>query len=791
MKRADVFSFCWLALVSAVTLGATACGRWGNSVPIGGAGWGGGDASVDGGGGSTTIVGVDTSLTVAPASLRFVLAPSADASQTQTVKVTFKGDGVVAGYPTGVTPAPWLTVQQIGAVAGDTVSFALTARTSDALERGEHRTSVRFATGKLAPGADLSQATDVIFVDVAVRLTVAVGIEPAEIFLAVIDGSGETPALPGGGAFSLNGTSAWTATSDAPWLTLGRARGTAPSQLPFAVNASGLEVGVHVANVEVRSDGRTAKATVTLSVTAPELTTSVDELAFTVDAATTRAQLSRSLVVSDEIGGKDPKRAASWKVQSIDAPWLVPTDVVPASGRTSPPAAVAVTLDPARIEALANGDLAGTLTLSYLTEDGQAHTTTVKLSLHLSLPRVQWVAPYVVYAGQEPEVIVRGTGFDGAAGRSVVFGETAATKPTMVSDTELRVTCPVLAPGEVTVQIPNALGLPAARSRLVVRAAGALPAAALEVVGRKWRLVFDDERQVLYGVDIDRASLARVALRGNTWAVLPPFPVEKLQDAALSTDGRSLVMATDGAGIFELDLTDTNASPRRVIADGSLFSSLAFTNHGVAIVTTSAHGSGNTPVFSYDVLSKRLSPLTIAGHDYGLYAARAYASGDGRRVLLSQNGLSPPPGLVEFDAAVDATSETPIHRNILRVALNRDASRMIVDGVVYDQSYNPLGKLGDDLHELRVLLSPDGQRAYASRYEERDGTAKPADYVVYDLKSPPDTANVYPLLSTIALSPLLKESPDNYYSPLMTLSGDGLTMFIWGGTAVQIVPLSP
>ena len=156
----------------------TAC-RSGGGAP---GGPGANDAGTGGAAGAPSAVGssdaggvagggAPTSISALPDSLTFALDNVQRTRESQTVTIDLVGDGVVAGYAAGVTPPTWLTVAQSGLVTTTAVMFALTVDAS-LLPVGEYATSVRFATGRLPPSGDIAQATDVVFADVAVVLSV-------------------------------------------------------------------------------------------------------------------------------------------------------------------------------------------------------------------------------------------------------------------------------------------------------------------------------------------------------------------------------------------------------------------------------------------------------------------------------------------------------------------------------------------------------------------------------------------------------------------------------------------
>ena len=746
-------------------------------------------------GGAGCSDSASTAIRAEPTSVAFVV--QAGTSQSQVVTITFRGDGVVAGYAPGVPQASWLTVTTAPVTqTPTTATFTLTAAAPTVVSAVKETTSVRFVTGRLPADGNAANATGLVYTDVAVSMTtINFQASPLSLALNGVAGSLAEPTPADARGFTLSSSIpsvlpgspagpsvAWTATSDQPWLTLVQSSGVTPSTLSFRVSAAGLGAGTHVANVSVHdtTDDLTLSLPVTLTLTSPVLTVTPSVLDFSVDAATTPEQLALPLVISDETNGA---AALSWRLDSVDVPWIA--NVTPASGSSAAPGAgpVTVGLSAHELESVPNGDHTGTIAFDYVGPGGQAALARVTVRLHLHLPRVSWVAPYVVSVGDRYELIVRGDGLSGIAGQPLMFGTAPVSGATVIGDGELRVGSPDLPAGEVPVGIPNRLGIAAGSARLLIKAAGPLPAGAIAISGDKARIFYDDERGVLYGVDTAASRVDRLALQQGAWAVLPPITVPKLQDAALSPDGVTMVMVTLGAGIYELNLTGAGAAPMLAVATDTLFSSIAFSNHDVAVLTTTLMGSGQTPLYTYNTTYGRAVTTPVAGSGFGLFIARAFASGDGRRILLTQTGLSPPPALVGFDSSTDQTFQTPIMRNISQATINRDGSRFVVDGdAVYDGAFNQLGHLSG---ELRVAISPDGNRAYGYTFDPQSGA--PVGVAVHDLSEAPDGAGAFPVVAVLPLPGL--SAAGDLAPPALTLSRDGLTLFVWGSASVQILPL--
>jgi glucose/arabinose dehydrogenase len=142
-----------------------------------------------------------------------------------------------------------------------------------------------------------------------------------------------TVSNTGGGALS------FTASDDAPWLTLTPASGSAPADLTAAVNVSGLSAGTYTATVTVTAAGvsgspKTIPVTLTVSPPQPPaLSVSPASLSFSaIEGAA--APPAQNLAVSNTGGG-----SLSFTT-SDDSSWLAAT---PASGTAPATVSVAVT----------------------------------------------------------------------------------------------------------------------------------------------------------------------------------------------------------------------------------------------------------------------------------------------------------------------------------------------------------------------------------------------------------------------------------------------------------------
>lgn len=223
------------------------------------------------------------------------------------------------------------------------------------------------------------------------------------------------------------------------------------------------------------------------------------------------------------------------------------------------------------------------------------------------------VTPRVVPANAAGTVILRGAAFTGAT--SVNFGSSAAASMTVVSDTEIDVSYPPLAPGAYPVTI-NSGGINY-NATLVAVAPLALSAVLISppTSGLPTGIEYDPQRAALF-VSVAQASpnfeLQRYAFDENTSTWGPPtqISIPNLVQFHLSPDGShllALVQSTSSqASMVELDpvsLQQTNSTPINT-SDACGF---ALANDGNGIVGNCS--PSQTPGFVFGTFSHTLSPM--------------------------------------------------------------------------------------------------------------------------------------------------------------------------------------
>jgi len=553
------------------------------------------------------------------------------------------------------------------------------------------------------------------------------------------------------------------------WLSVPPS-GTAPGTLTVGVGTTNLAPGTYTATLNVVSTAtRTVSIGVTYLVGSSSLTLNPSSLAFTIDSASVAAALTKSV----NVGASGA--SLNWTAASSQ-PWVT---VSPSSGSSG--TTVSVSLVPARIDALDPGMRSATVTFSYTPPGGGPTSTPLAVSLNLLLPRVRSVTPYVATSGTRREVILRGLGFNNAAGAAVKFGSgPAVSSYTVVRDSEIRVTHPELTANSYRVSIANQLNLVRSTADLVVVDAPGYSATTIAypnpTAKQALNIAYDAQRKaLLVGVAYPSAGqsgdIFRYTFSGSAWSATPAStPVSAFRDMALSLDGTKLIAVSE-LSINQLD-PSTLAAGTRTSAPFSppfFLSGVALANDGNGVVTTGTQGGGSTNVYQYSVGGGSFSaPIG------SLFSAVGGASADGSRALFVQ-GSSPPQNVFQYTASNSAFSSVglALAQALRGPVLDRSATRIVLNGsLVYDANFQQLGKIPDS---LAVVLSVNGSKAY--------GYSSGTQLHTYNLNSTLDTNGFFP---EIGSGTTLAGDPGS--NPVMTMSPDGGSLFIAGADAIVVVP---
>ena len=444
----------------------------------------------------------------------------------------------------------------------------------------------------------------------------------------------------------------------------------------------------------------------------------------------------------------------------------------------------------------ATGQLPGSpqiVTVSYL----------VKSSVH-----AETVMPHVATANQSGKVVIRGTGFVGNNVNKVAFGITDAVAFTVVGDTEIRATYPVLAASTYNVNLANASGAVPFSGKLAVvtpktYAAGTLayPSTPQQTLAVK----YDAEREAVLiaasyydGFNFNTASrvgnqILRYQFANGVFGALTTKVIPLLQD--LAPDGAELIAVTD-TELIHLDPVTLAEIRRSTATPGFLpvyFKEVVVTNDGNALLTTGLNGSGDTTTYLYPLSQ---SQFLATNHSCNYFASPG-VSADGSLAVFIQGGVSPTPPLCSYDASSGAFAVLPITANQFqctgsgmgtcrRPSLDASGSRIaVIDSSftvsIYDRTSTLLGLLPGTAGA--VAFSPDSARAYTF---DSSGSLR-----TFDLTLP----SVSGKFQEIGMGTALAGSPGPdtaMFTPSavvrLTTSPDGRTLFFAGGNQLVIQP---
>lgn len=447
-----------------------------------------------------------------------------------------------------------------------------------------------------------------------------------------------------------------------------------------------------------------------------------------------------------------------------------------------------VTVTPPTPASLGAGNFTGAVAISayYCADAGCSRveagpSRTASVTYRVS-PIVTDVAPSAAIAGTTATVVIRGNGFNAFPPQAVNFGATAGTAITIVSDTEIRATYPALAAGTYPIAL-SATTHPepmTSEAQLVVVEPQAFTAQALPWPATPTRIhsiEYDTRRRALVAAtDAGGGQLVRFAFDGAAWQTTS-VTIPALRDAALTTDGQQLLTISDSSAtvVDPASLALGTAITAPSLPTGSYLSSLAFLNTNQALITTATGAYTASPLYNFVTRTAALSQQSSQFYNGAIQGAKNQA-------LLALTQTDPTaatvPALYLASAATNSITASGItlNQNAVPAALDRDASRIVLNGVsVYDATAALLGTL--PATTAAVALSPDGKTAYTY-----DTTADAL--LRFDVSTAVDAGGAFTAVGTPV--PLFA-APGGGLS--MLVSDDGATLFIAGVAQLVIQPV--
>ncbi|NOT95058.1 MAG: choice-of-anchor D domain-containing protein [Nitrospira sp.] len=292
---------------------------------------------------SAPAVSTNPAIGTSPTSLSFTAQQGSSNPSTQTLNISNTGGGTLSWSASD--SMAWLSLSPASGTGAGAVTLSVT---TGALTAGSYTGTVILS----ATGAS-SVTVPVTFTVTAAPLAPAIGASPASFSFTAQVGSNpatQTLTISNTGGGTLN----WTASDNAPWLTLSTASGTGNSPTTLTVNTAALTAGSHNALITLSAPGATSVTlpvalTVTAAPVPPAIGVSPISLSFTAQQGGANPA-TQALAISNTGGG-----TLTWTA-SDDAAWL---SVSPASGTGNGPATVTAILG-----TLATGTHTGTITLS-------------------------------------------------------------------------------------------------------------------------------------------------------------------------------------------------------------------------------------------------------------------------------------------------------------------------------------------------------------------------------------------------------------------------------------------
>lgn len=352
-----------------------------------------------GGGGGTS--GPAYSLDITPASLSFSAEQYGPLPPTKTLSITYKGDGLVVGYPIGIPEPGWLSVQLTSSTTSTaTLSVQLTGTT---MPPGSYATTFRVVTGK-------SDGSQIVTRDIPITCQVTEGIHSLTGSLAFTSDEGQAPAAQTLSLASGKLPFSWSLAVEplhggpTDWLVLPSTSGTSQtSPAAVQVRAEARPQGSYSATVVVKDAAGQERSRVPVTYQAYGVYTLTGTFMAQITESARLADLELPLAIQSRL---DAAMGAgrTWQITS-NQPWLT---VSPASGNLSGTTPLVARLDPAKLWAMPNGTYAATLSLTFPGTNTTPTAVPVNLTLSLSPAlTVDSAATFQVEGGTTPDQLAK------------------------------------------------------------------------------------------------------------------------------------------------------------------------------------------------------------------------------------------------------------------------------------------------------------------------------------------------------------------------------------------------
>lgn len=721
--------------------------------------------TVDGGGCSADCRPPEGMFVVTPPVVTFAATEGDAPPDPITVKVGLedRGDAVLVGYAPGVAQPTWLSISDRPTTA-TTAEFVLQA--TDTSIVGDHATSVRLRSSHHSSAGfetfDLPVTYRVAPFELAVHATPEA--------LAFTAGTGQTTVASQAVDVTFSGDDL-VVISVPPWAAVS-APGDATSRARLEVSitdtsfAAGTVLSGDVVLGTARGTSqRTTRVHVTYEVVAPPalaIEAAPDTLAFT-------AFHGGSVPPSQDV-------TITFQGDTLSVVAMPSWITVSPTGSSTSPVSLAVSVNDT---SLAGGTSHAGDILVRTTRGGDQSFASVHVDYDVSVaPEVQFVAPYVGIAGRPGTLRLRGVGFRATSAlATVAIGDLRIGPVVADGDTQITVSYPALPAGRYPVTIVDPPGIAPLAPELVIIAPPAFGYQAIDAPSPRARILYDAERQAIYGVNQLDQQIEHFVYADGAWSTRSPHVIPLLADVAMAPNGRSLIVI-DPDHVSEMSLTDDlfvpivrRENPASYI--GGFCDQAAAADNGKFLLR---FGSSCTFSFVYDMLNRFLD----GGAQLDGYPPLVAASADGSRIYSASAYQVSPQSVQIFESLSNVTQYVGVNLYMRAITVSGDASRVILDHtLVHTRALTHIGNIPAG---GVTLASRDASRAFVYL---QDATGPRLE--IYDLNGPLQPGAVYPLLERVILRDSAND--DGPYGVAMTTSLDDTAVFISGNRRLLVVPV--
>lgn len=279
-------------------------------------GGGGGSRNPGSNGGESSSSGA-YSISLDKTSINFSGTTDGEYSSSALVKVQFKGDGVIVGYPPNVPEVTWLTVTTESSSA-TTANFNVRAIWGNS--PGSYSTTLRFVTGK-ADGSNLK------YVDLPIKLTVKEGFSAgASETQFNFQSTGRVVSAISPVSYQINivgDDSDWKISSDS-WITVDKAAGKGKASVKVSINPALANYGENEGKITVTDSvsKRSFDFKVHYRLLHADVSVETRKHHFIVEGNTPASALTSSFKITDSLQGMSAEDTFTWTLVSSSAAWV-------------------------------------------------------------------------------------------------------------------------------------------------------------------------------------------------------------------------------------------------------------------------------------------------------------------------------------------------------------------------------------------------------------------------------------------------------------------------------------